>query len=115
MRLCRYSRGGEPRVGVVVEEDEVRDAGTSLYDLDVGGVQGRWDEMTLLAPIARPQKIVCVGLNYRDHAAETGATLPEQPLLFAKWANAIVDPGAPIVLPPASVSTWSTTRPSSAW
>jgi 2,4-didehydro-3-deoxy-L-rhamnonate hydrolase len=51
-------------------------------------------------PIERPGKIVCVGLNYRDHAAEQGAELPAEPLLFAKWPNALIGPGEPIVIPP---------------
>jgi 2,4-didehydro-3-deoxy-L-rhamnonate hydrolase len=51
-------------------------------------------------PIERPGKIVCVGLNYRDHAEEQGAELPEEPLLFAKWPNALIGPGDPIVIPP---------------
>src|SRR3954452_19835369 len=49
-----------------------------------------------------PQKIVCVGLNYRDHAEEQGADLPEAPLLFAKWPNALIGPGEAIVIPQAS-------------
>jgi 2-keto-4-pentenoate hydratase/2-oxohepta-3-ene-1,7-dioic acid hydratase in catechol pathway len=56
--------------------------------------------VSVSAPIDRPQKIVCVGLNYRDHADEqSGAALPERPLLFAKWPNTLSGPGAPIVLP----------------
>jgi len=51
-------------------------------------------------PIARPGKIVCVGLNYRDHAEEQGVELPAEPLLFAKWQNALIGPGEPIVIPP---------------
>jgi 2,4-diketo-3-deoxy-L-fuconate hydrolase len=51
-------------------------------------------------PIERPGKIVCIGLNYRDHAEEQGAALPEAPLLFAKWQNALIGPGEPIVIPP---------------
>jgi 2-keto-4-pentenoate hydratase/2-oxohepta-3-ene-1,7-dioic acid hydratase in catechol pathway len=47
-----------------------------------------------------PEKIVCVGLNYHDHAAEQGAELPAEPLLFAKFASALSGPGDPIVLPP---------------
>jgi 2-keto-4-pentenoate hydratase/2-oxohepta-3-ene-1,7-dioic acid hydratase in catechol pathway len=46
-----------------------------------------------------PGKIVCVGLNYRDHAEEQGVELPKEPLLFAKFANTLVDSGEPIVLP----------------
>jgi 2,4-diketo-3-deoxy-L-fuconate hydrolase len=52
-------------------------------------------------PIERPGKIVCVGLNYRDHAEEQGVDLPTAPLLFAKWPNALIGPGDPIVIPPA--------------
>jgi 2,4-diketo-3-deoxy-L-fuconate hydrolase len=51
-------------------------------------------------PIDRPGKIVCVGLNYRDHAEEQGTALPQAPLLFAKWQNALIGPGEPIVIPP---------------
>jgi 2,4-didehydro-3-deoxy-L-rhamnonate hydrolase len=53
-------------------------------------------------PIARPSKIICAGLNYRDHAEEQGLALPERPLLFAKWPNALIGPGRPIVLSPLS-------------
>jgi 2-keto-4-pentenoate hydratase/2-oxohepta-3-ene-1,7-dioic acid hydratase in catechol pathway len=53
-----------------------------------------------MLPIERPGKIVCVGLNYRDHAEEQGAPLPEAPLLFAKWQNTLIGPGEPIVIPP---------------
>jgi 2-keto-4-pentenoate hydratase/2-oxohepta-3-ene-1,7-dioic acid hydratase in catechol pathway len=53
-----------------------------------------------MLPIERPGKIVCVGLNYRDHAEEQGVALPEAPLLFAKWQNTLIGPGEPIVIPP---------------
>jgi 2-keto-4-pentenoate hydratase/2-oxohepta-3-ene-1,7-dioic acid hydratase in catechol pathway len=51
---------------------------------------------------SEPEKIVCVGLNYRDHAAEQGAELPAEPLLFAKFPSSLSGPGDPIVLPPES-------------
>ena len=54
--------------------------------------------MTL--PFDRPGKIVCVGMNYRDHAAESGVEVPETPVLFAKWTSALIGPNEPIVLPP---------------
>jgi 2-keto-4-pentenoate hydratase/2-oxohepta-3-ene-1,7-dioic acid hydratase in catechol pathway len=54
-----------------------------------------------MLPIERPGKIICVGLNYRDHAEEQGTALPEAPLLFAKWQNTLIGPGDPIVIPPA--------------
>ena len=52
--------------------------------------------------IAIPQKIVCVGLNYRDHADEQGVALPERPLLFAKWPNTLIGNGDPIRIPSIS-------------
>jgi len=52
-------------------------------------------------PIERPGKIVCVGLNYRDHAEEQGVELPKAPLFFAKYTTALIGPGEPIVIPPA--------------
>jgi 2-keto-4-pentenoate hydratase/2-oxohepta-3-ene-1,7-dioic acid hydratase in catechol pathway len=61
-------------------------------------------DLTLLAPIPRPKKLICVGLNYRDHAAETGAVIPEVPTIFNKFATAVIGPGAPIVLPKVSNS-----------
>src|SRR3954469_13601601 len=53
-----------------------------------------------MLPIDRPGKIICVGLNYRDHAEEQGADLPTAPLLFAKWNNTLIGPGDPIAIPP---------------
>ncbi|MEP6811923.1 MAG: fumarylacetoacetate hydrolase family protein, partial [Actinomycetota bacterium] len=49
--------------------------------------------------IELPQKIVCVGLNYRDHAEEQGVELPKQPLLFAKWPNTLIASGEAIRIP----------------
>jgi 2-keto-4-pentenoate hydratase/2-oxohepta-3-ene-1,7-dioic acid hydratase in catechol pathway len=53
-----------------------------------------------MLPIDRPGKIICVGLNYRDHAEEQGTDLPTAPLLFAKWGNTLIGPGDPIAIPP---------------
>lgn len=56
----------------------------------------------LHAPVPDPQKVVCVGLNYRDHAAESGMAIPREPVLFSKFPSALVGPGEPIVLPNVS-------------
>ncbi len=56
----------------------------------------------LAAPIPRPPKIVCIGLNYRDHAAESNMPIPETPTVFAKFPTAVIGPGQPIILPKAS-------------
>jgi 2-keto-4-pentenoate hydratase/2-oxohepta-3-ene-1,7-dioic acid hydratase in catechol pathway len=52
--------------------------------------------------IPTPQKIVCIGLNYRDHAEEQGTALPDRPLLFAKWPNTLIGDGDPIRIPSIS-------------
>ena len=54
----------------------------------------------MTVPIPRPGKIVCVGLNYRDHAEEQGVDLPAAPLFFAKYTTALIGPGDAIVIPP---------------
>ncbi len=56
----------------------------------------------LSPPIPDPPKIICLGLNYRDHAIESGATIPKEPILFSKYATALIGDGDAIVLPPVS-------------
>jgi 2-keto-4-pentenoate hydratase/2-oxohepta-3-ene-1,7-dioic acid hydratase in catechol pathway len=56
----------------------------------------------LLPPIPDPPKIICLGLNYRDHAIESGTAIPKEPILFSKYATALIGPGDAIVLPPVS-------------
>src|SRR5215470_19210807 len=56
----------------------------------------------LHAPIHDPGKFICIGLNYTDHAAETNNPIPKEPPIFAKWNNAIIDPGEPILRPRGS-------------
>ena len=57
------------------------------------------------APIARPQKLLCIGLNYRDHAREAGLPVPEEPILFGKANNTVSGPDDPLLLPPSSTAT----------
>jgi 2-keto-4-pentenoate hydratase/2-oxohepta-3-ene-1,7-dioic acid hydratase in catechol pathway len=59
-------------------------------------------DVRLLAPLAHPRKVICVGLNYHDHCREQGLDPPAYPTLFAKFANAVADPGIPIVRPRAT-------------
>src|SRR5262245_20496406 len=51
------------------------------------------------APLARPGKVVCIGLNYRDHAAETGAAIPEEPIVFFKASNTVIGPDDEVLVP----------------
>ena len=57
------------------------------------------DAVRIRAPLLRPSKITCVGLNYRDHAAEQNKPVPDRPMLFAKAANTVIGPEEPILLP----------------
>jgi 2-keto-4-pentenoate hydratase/2-oxohepta-3-ene-1,7-dioic acid hydratase in catechol pathway len=56
----------------------------------------------LHAPVVDPRKIICLGLNYRDHAAESGAQIPKEPILFSKYSTALIGHGEPIILPRVS-------------
>jgi 2-keto-4-pentenoate hydratase/2-oxohepta-3-ene-1,7-dioic acid hydratase in catechol pathway len=60
------------------------------------------DSVRLTAPIPRPPKILCIGLNYRDHAVESKMEIPSVPTVFAKFSNAVIGPGDPIVLSSAT-------------
>lgn len=58
--------------------------------------------VTLEAPVPRPGKVICIGLNYRDHAEESGMDIPELPLVFSKFSSCVVGPEANVVLPPGA-------------
>src|SRR3954453_17619363 len=109
MRLVSYEAGRGPRAGVLTA-DGVCDAGDGGLGalLRAGGVEaarevrGRpmpLEEVRLLPPGPDPQKIVCLGLNYRSHAEEAGLEAPETPTFFAKYPNALAAPGAEVALP----------------
>jgi 2,4-diketo-3-deoxy-L-fuconate hydrolase len=62
----------------------------------------RSEDAYWFAPVPRPGKIVCVGLNYRDHAAESGLAVPKTPVIFSKFSSCVVAPGEPVVVPTTS-------------
>jgi 2-keto-4-pentenoate hydratase/2-oxohepta-3-ene-1,7-dioic acid hydratase in catechol pathway len=100
VKVCSYRRDdGSIRVGII-EGDRVRDAGSIPWAPAAGEDVGALDSVALAAPVPAPAKVVCVGRNYAEHAAETGAAVPTEPQLFSKWANAVVGSGADVVLPP---------------
>ncbi len=125
MRLVTFDVGDGPRAGVV-EDDRIVDAWAllgephrgSLRELiaaarveelrgrlgDTGAPSHPRSAVRLLAPIPDPDKIICIGLNYRKHAAEVGVdveSLPEIPTIFAKYPNALVADGATVRVPTA--------------
>jgi acylpyruvate hydrolase len=120
MRLVRVDAGGRPQAALlrdgrvfdiwsgafedIAAEDRTLEAilEASLLD-EVKPVDGDdgvpLEEVRLLPPVTRPQKIICIGLNYRAHAEEQGAEPPETPTFFAKFRNALAAPGATVPLP----------------
>ncbi len=100
-----------PRVVFTIEDAlQVKD-GLQLLEEQLGGLERasgiqsylfNSSDVTFHAPITRPQKIIGIGLNYKDHVEETKTQPPKQPLLFAMFASAIVGPEQPIVIPEMS-------------
>ncbi len=115
MRLVSYFGPDDAGTAVLAGDRIIPLIDGSLVDLDLepealdelrrraealeGAVGHPLDEVDLIAPFLAPGKIVCVGFNYRDHVTEGGRDLPTRPLLFAKFANAVVADGEPIVRP----------------
>lgn len=99
-RIYRVQQDGETFYAVERNGDVLRATGDPCSSLAVGApVRGGLGAVKILAPV-RPSKIVCVGLNYKNHALETGKALPAEPLIFMKPSTAVIGPGDPIRLPP---------------
>jgi 2-keto-4-pentenoate hydratase/2-oxohepta-3-ene-1,7-dioic acid hydratase in catechol pathway len=77
-------------------------AARQAAERNVNAVRYEASAVKVLPPIPDPPKIVCLGLNYRDHAIESGAPIPKEPILFSKYATALIGPGEAIVLPSVS-------------
>jgi acylpyruvate hydrolase len=122
MRLVSFIDGGVAQAGVLLGEEVVPLAALDapadsvrglLEGLDADGLRELGERATgaggrralaglqLLAPVPDPQKIICLGLNYRDHAAESGQEIPGNPMWFAKFANSLIGSGQAILLPAA--------------
>ena len=107
MRICRFiaSRIPTPRFGLVEDDDRVLPLAESETIESFPNPRTEepisFSEVKLLAPVA-PSKIVCVGRNYKEHAAELGNKIPDEPLLFLKAPSAIIASGDCIVRPPES-------------
>ena len=118
MQLVRYTRGSGSSLGVRTGstihaladrpegEPSLEELANDSYlerlrtTVSAGGLtQLDADAVNLLAPVPRPGKIVCAGLNYRDHAEEQDEEIPDRPLLFAKAPTTVTNPGDPIVHP----------------
>ncbi len=124
MRLIRFGSIESEKPGVIDSSGVRRDLSASFNDWDRkffqdGGVERlseilshdaealpvvseseRW-----AAPVARPGKIICIGLNYSDHAAESGMPIPTEPIIFMKGSNTVVGPYDDVQIPPGSEKT----------
>lgn len=122
MRFVTFQRNGASEAGVLMNTNVIglKSAGfASMLDVIAGGqpARARIEEyvlkppasevaqlasVKLLAPIPRPPKIICVGLNYRDHAIESNMEIPKVPTIFSKYATSVIGPGDTIRLPRVS-------------
>ena len=89
---------GSVRTLLALGEDALASLGSMAADRAGEGIPR--DHVVLGPPVADPEKIICIGLNYRDHAGEVAMDLPPAPILFPKWPNSLIGDGQPIVLPP---------------
>ena len=118
MKLIRFGRSGKEKPGLILADGVRIDASALVTDYDerffeAGGLARLEDwarehsaiaprvdpSVRLGPPIARPSKIVCIGLNFRDHAAETGHPIPAEPVLFFKATTSLAGPNDAVVIP----------------
>ena len=125
MKFLRYGPSGQEKPGLLDDQGQIRDlsavipdlAGSSLLPdtidrlkaLDINSlpiVPGVPQRDLRIGPcVGQVGKFICIGLNYADHAAETGATVPPEPVVFNKWTSAIVGPDDDVKIPRGSVKT----------
>lgn len=103
MKIARFSAGGDPRFGILDDGDLVVLAGDPMFSgFDTTGERIPLTDARLLAPVIPRSKVIGVGKNYHDHAAEFGGEAPAEPLLFLKPNTSVIGPGDAIVLPAQS-------------
>ncbi|WP_156761980.1 fumarylacetoacetate hydrolase family protein [Microbacterium karelineae] len=106
MKIARFSHNDAIRYGIVDGAELVVLQGDPVFaGYDTTGERVSIGDVALLAPVIPRSKVVCVGRNYRDHAAELGNDVPAEPLLFLKPNTSVIGPGDAIVRPPQSNDT----------
>lgn len=123
MKLIRFGEAGKEKIGVQIDgvnydtsafggdynEQFFAENGLARLEEFVKANSGKLPEVPagtrLGAPFARPSKIVCIGLNYKDHAEETGAKIPTEPIIFMKSTTSLVGPNDQVVIPKNSTKT----------
>ena len=121
MKLLRYGEPGRERPGMLDDAGGIRDLGGEIADLSPETVtMETLDRLRIIEPeslpkvdgdprigscVTRPGKFICVGLNYSDHAEESGMPVPETPVLFMKATSALCGPNDPIIIPRGATKT----------
>ncbi|PZU06874.1 fumarylacetoacetate hydrolase family protein [Sphingomonas sp.] len=122
MKLLRYGPRGQEKPGLLDDQGAIRDLSGFIADID-GAILADGLEMLrgldiaslpiveagirLAEPVARVGKFLCIGLNYSDHAAESGMEIPTEPIIFTKATSSIIGPNDAVLLPPGSTkSDW---------
>ena len=123
MKLIRYGKPGQEKPGIIDAEGNMRSVVDIISDWDGEHLNAKVlakiakinpaklplvkPKTRLGSPVARPQKFIAIGLNFSDHAAETGNPIPKEPVVFNKWTSCIVGPNDDVMLPKNSVkSDW---------
>ena len=101
MKIARFSNGAEPRFGILDGPELVVLKGHPLSGFETTGERVPLKDVKLLAPTI-PSKVICIGKNFADHAAEIGEEVTAEPLIFFKPSSSIIGHGEAIVLPPQS-------------
>ncbi|VEI16200.1 Ureidoglycolate lyase [Serratia plymuthica] len=121
MKLLRYGAPGQERPGVLDNHGQIRDLSQHIADvsgaallpasleklraLDINQLPLVAGQPRLGPCVGHIGKFICIGLNYADHAAETGAAIPDEPVVFSKWTSAVVGPNDDVQIPRDSVKT----------
>ena len=123
MKLIRYGKAGEEKPGIIIEDKKYGlpgftedynegffgDGGmirlTAYLAVHENELEALADNVRLGPPVANPSKIVCIGLNYADHARETNAPIPSEPIIFFKATSALIGPNDDVIIPKNSKKT----------
>lgn len=125
MKLIRFGEAGKEKPGVIIESSKVLDVSSVVGEYDESffaeednlKVLADWvnlnaskadiaiNDVRLGSPVHKPGKIICIGLNYSDHAAESNMELPEEPVVFFKASSAVCGPNDDIIIPKGSKKT----------
>ena len=120
MKLLRFGQKGQEKPGILDQDGKIRDLSSIVSDIngetlahhlekihqvDLQQLPIVFDQVRLGACVGNIGKFICIGLNYSDHAAETGAEVPAEPVVFNKWTSAVVGPNDDVEIPKNSQKT----------